>query len=157
MQILNWYCLRPSALFQAIKKSHCQIGFQLCFYPVSFVTAIPSSGGSECHADSHLERDTRRRKADRAFSWSGNQVFSLWRTMPMPAALLLGGRAWRHTPGHSSTQAAGRSQDDSALQKGQNKLNVQQRRLWPEPIFPSENWSCAFGGYGHGSLKEGVV
>lgn len=37
--------------------------------------------------------------------------------------------------GHSSTQAAGRSQDDCALQKGQNKLNVQQRRLWPEPIF----------------------
>lgn len=57
--------------------------------------------------------------------------------------------------GHSSTQAAGRSQDDCALQKGQNKLNVQQRRLWPEPIFPSENRSCAFGGYGHGSLKEG--
>lgn len=41
--------------------------------------------------------------------------------------------------GHYSIQAAGAVQADDAFWKGQNKLNVQQRRMWPERILQSEN------------------
>lgn len=68
-------------------------------------------------------RETRWKTADRAFSMSKSQVLSLFRTMPAVRIDEPDGTL----QGHCS--AAGRAQKNDAFQKGQNKLNVQLRRM----------------------------
>lgn len=133
MQILTWYCLRSSAMFQAIKHkqtTHCQ---QLL--PAHEEVSVSGRLGS---GEGHTKEKGRQ------------GVLIIWkpgiREEPDGAPL-----------GRHPRQAAGSSRDDDALQEGQNKLNVLQGRLWPQPIFQSENWSWAFGGYRHGSLKKSLV